>query len=463
MIEIDRRLLLMSFASASFAGRPAKAQQLVPSTQAALSANPPGGLNKKQILHRVLSFDGGGIRGLYQAKLLEKLKASGLDVAKRADIVAGTSTGAIVAAALAIGKEPDAISALYSTVGVTVFPPRGRVRRAFGDPTWYFSHNSYSAAVLREALENELGKTTKLGDCARRLIIPAISLNQYKLKVFDSRDDSDKNYGLVDVVLASAAAPTYFPPAKVGDTHYVDGGLCCNNPAFRAVARLSGEQVDLSRIYVLSISTGAMPITKAGHEFQNLSNVSWARPTIDLAMSASSDLAVQDGALVGYHFRVTENFGSQIDLDDYQAAVDVLPPLAQGKADSGEVKAGVKRWFDGPQTTGSDFAGTWQTEFTWAKPTQSATEQRVDQSAVDTLRVNQGGDFVFGEVVEGQWDYTLSGTVQGNVLIGTWTSPRLQGNFLLIKSKETGMISGYWVGTGDADPYFGKWSWKRKT
>ena len=56
----------------------------------------------KQILHRVLSFDGGGIRGLYQAKLLECLKAYGLDVAKPADIVAGTSTGAIVAAALAL-------------------------------------------------------------------------------------------------------------------------------------------------------------------------------------------------------------------------------------------------------------------------------------------------------------------------------------------------------------------------
>jgi patatin-like phospholipase/acyl hydrolase len=70
-----------------------------------------------QILYRVLSFDGGGIRGLYQAKLLESLKASGLDVVQRADIVAGTSTGAIVAAALAIGKSPEEIFQLYTDVG----------------------------------------------------------------------------------------------------------------------------------------------------------------------------------------------------------------------------------------------------------------------------------------------------------------------------------------------------------
>jgi predicted acylesterase/phospholipase RssA len=453
MIEIDRRLLLMSLASAGLVGRPARAQQPVASTQAAPGARPPGWLHPKQILHRVLSFDGGGIRGLYQAKLLERLKASGLDVAKHADIIAGTSTGAIIAAGLAIGKEPGAISALYGTVGKTVFPPRGPVGRAYDNATWLASHNGYSAEVLRNALENELGKTTKLGDCAKRLIIPAISLNQYKLKVFDSRDPGDKDYGLVDVVLASAAAPTYFPPAKVGDTHYVDGGLCCNNPAFRAVARLSGEQVDLNRIYVLSISCGAMPITKAGHEFQSLRNVSWARPTIDLAMSASSDLAVQDGGLVGYHFRVTENFGSQIDLDDYQAAVDILPPLAQGKADSGEVKAGVRRWVDGPLITGSDFSGTWETEFTWD-----------DGSAKEALHAEQCGDFVVGEILTGDWRYIFSGTVQGNAYIGEWKGEStLQGNFLLLKSRETGLVSGQWVGTGDKGTYFGKWLWKRKT
>ncbi|HEV2159478.1 patatin-like phospholipase family protein [Bradyrhizobium sp.] len=457
MAEIDRRLVLLGLASASLTSGATGAQQGIVSTERAPAGRRPSWLHPKQILHRVLSFDGGGIRGLYQAKLLERLKASGFDVAKHADIIAGTSTGGIIAAGLALGKEPAAISALYSTVGKTVFPPRGLISRIYDDATWLAGHHSYSAEVLREALESELGKTTKLGDCKKRLIIPAISLNQYKLRLFDSKDDSDKDYRLVDVVLASAAAPTYFPPALVGDTHYVDGGLCCNNPTFRAVARLSSEDVDLSRMYVLSISSGVMPITKAGHEFQNLRNFGWARPTIDLAMSASSDLAVQDGAMVGYHFRVTETLGSQIDLDAYQAALDIIPPLAQGKADSIEVKTGVRRWIDGPRSTGLNFAGKWDTEYTWE------SDYGINNTGfeTETLEAEQIGDFVVGQILAGKYYYIFSGTVQGTALIGEWRGEStLQGNFLLIKSKETGLVSGHWAGTSDMGTQFGKWSWK---
>jgi patatin-like phospholipase/acyl hydrolase len=143
--------------------------------------------------------------------------------------------------------------------------------------------------VLKKALEAELGNDTKLCHCSKRLIVPAISLNQYKPRVFDSDNKGDKKPGLVDVVMASAAAPTYFLPAKVGDTHYVDGGLYCNNPAFRAVAKLSREGVALSRIYVLSISTGVVPITKAGNKFMRLHKFRWIQPLIDLPMSGSSD------------------------------------------------------------------------------------------------------------------------------------------------------------------------------
>src|ERR1700683_1416318 len=81
-------------------------------------------LEMKQILYRVLSFDGGGIRGLYHAKLLESLEKKGFDVVQRADILAGTSTGAIVAAALAIGKSPEDISKLFIDVCQKGFPGR---------------------------------------------------------------------------------------------------------------------------------------------------------------------------------------------------------------------------------------------------------------------------------------------------------------------------------------------------
>jgi hypothetical protein len=128
--------------------------------------------------------------------------------------------------------------------------------------------------------------------------LPHFSLNQYKLKVFDSKDEGDKRNRLVDVVLASAAAPTYFPPAKVGATYYVDGGLCCNNPSFRAVAKLSRERVELTRIYVLSISTGAVPITKAG----------WCR-------EGDGHRKTKDGNTVGIAGEVAQNFLGSPRLD----------------------------------------------------------------------------------------------------------------------------------------------------
>ena len=405
----------------------------------------------KQVLYRVLSFDGGGIRGLYQSRLLESLNALGHDVAAHADVFAGTSTGAIVAAALARCIQPAKITALYAAVGEQVFPHRGKIRRAVRAVTSLVRRKpGYSSAALREALEQQLGKDTTLGECTKRLIVAAISLNQYKLKVFDSSYEADKQAKLVDVVLVSAAAPTYFQPARLGDTYYVDGGLCCNNPAFRAVTKLCLEGVDLRRIYVLSISTGALPVTKAAKQFLRLRNVRWARPAIDIAMSGSSDLAVQDGALVGYHCRVTENLDSQIALDDYRRALDILPALAATKAD--DIRQQVKHWIDGPAATGDSFAGPWTTSFTWGAPKQTAQ---------DKLNVLQCGDAVYGETVSrsGQWEYSFSATVHGNVLIGEWKGAALQGSFLLIKSKESGKADGHWIGTGDHGAYFGEWSW----
>ena len=85
--------------------------------------------------------------------------------------------------------------------------------------------------------------------------------------------------------MASAAAPTYFLPARIDKTYYVDGGLCCNNPAFRAVSVLYRENVELRKIYVLSISTGAVPVTRAGKKFLRLHKLKWIRPIIDLAMT----------------------------------------------------------------------------------------------------------------------------------------------------------------------------------
>lgn len=410
----------------------------------------------KQILHRILSFDGGGIRGLYQAHLLDRLLAYGLDVASSADVLAGTSTGAIVAGALAVGMKPHEIAALYTSLGAKVFPPLSRTYRR---TKLLYRGSDYSSDVLRAALEeSRLGKRM-LGDCQKRLIVAAVSLSQYKLHVFDSEDRNANTLPLVDVVLASTAAPTYFLPAKVGNVYYVDGGLCCNNPAFQAVGKLchanQGEDrdIDLAQIYVLSISTGGLPVTHDGATYAGLRQYEWARATIDLAMSGSSDIAIRDCALTGYHYRIEEHLGTQIALDDNKSAQGLLPAIAQEKADNVDVRSSVRRWIDGPPQTGQSFAGKWKGFYTWQSGNHSGTTQ-------ETIEVEQCGDLVHGEA-SGEWPYVLWGRVRGNVLIGEWKGRHLRGSFLLVKSLVNGQVDGHWAGTSDDNkPFFGPWSWQ---
>ena len=410
----------------------------------------------KQILHRILSFDGGGIRGLYQAHLLDRLLAYGLDVASTADVLAGTSTGAIVAGALAAGMTPHEIADLYTSLGKKVFPS---LSLAYRKTKLVWKGSDYSSDVLRKALEDSpLGQRT-LRDCQKRLIVAAVSLSQYKVHVFDSRDRNANAIPLVDVVMASTAAPTYFLPAKVGNVYYVDGGLCCNNPAFQAVGKLcnanQGEdrEIDLAQIYVLSISTGGLPITHDGAMYADLRQYEWARATIDLAMTGSSDIAIRDCALVGYHYRIEEHLGTHIALDDNKSAQDLLPAIAQEKADNEEVRRRVRQWIDGPPRTGQSFAGKWKGSYSWQSRDHSGTTQ-------ETIDVEQCGDLVYGEA-SGEWPYVLWGRVRGNVLIGEWKGENLRGSFLLVKSLVNGQVDGHWAGTSDDNrPFFGPWSWQ---
>jgi uncharacterized protein len=407
--------------------------------------------NSVKILHRVLSFDGGGIRGLYQAKLLERLAEHGVDVVSTADILAGTSTGAIVAAALAIGMSPSQIAKLYDTLGPAVFPKSNWWSRK----TKLLGRASYSSEVLRRALEESPLGSYQLNGCQKRLIIAAMSLTTHRLDTFDSASDDAHTLKLVDVLLASTAAPTYFEPAKVGDVYYVDGGLCCNNPAFRAVALLAAQHVPLDRIYVLSISTAGTPVARDGAASVGLRQYGWARPAIDLAMSGSSSVAARDCRLVGHHYRVEEDLEHVIELDDYAAAKRLLPGLAQARAVDALTREGIAKWLAGPARTGDDFAGRWTGTYSWTQPDGTVSE------TPEKLNVIQSGDLVYGEV-ESEWPYKFWGRVYVNVLIGEWTGSELRGSFFLTRNRESNTVAGDWVGTGDTKPYKGTWVWSER-
>ena len=232
---------------------------------------------------RVLSIDGGGMRGMYTSAYLSALAkqaaarrdAGDLDVGKAFDLVVGTSTGGIVACALAVGMPLDEVADLYRRHGHEIFPvkmPDGfnvdLCRQLFTRP----NHLARGATALQRVLEEKLGNTTVRQVYDQRgiaLAIPAIEMSRHRSWVFKTphlgghRDDG---FRLVDVCLATSAAPLYRSMARVenptmpGHHHvFVDGGLWANNPV--VVGMIDALQMTKpgDRIEIFSLGTCPRP------------------------------------------------------------------------------------------------------------------------------------------------------------------------------------------------------------
>jgi len=235
---------------------------------------------------RVLSIDGGGIRGIIPALVLCHLEErTGRPVAGLFDMVAGTSTGGILATAL---TRPEALPAsevldLYRTEGPRIF------RRSLGRRVTSVEgllDERHDDAVLNEVLARYLGGGL-LSEATTRVLVTAYDLQGRQPWLFKSwRPDRDGT--LRDVARATSAAPTYFEPWPVGDLALVDGGVYAMNPGMCAYAEARRLQDDGPSL-VLSLGTGQLtrPITYAQSSGWGL--VEWARPVIDVVLDGVAD------------------------------------------------------------------------------------------------------------------------------------------------------------------------------
>ncbi|MBS0631414.1 MAG: patatin-like phospholipase family protein [Verrucomicrobia bacterium] len=206
---------------------------------------------------RILALDGGGMRGYYTARLLARLQAhfetnrgSGpLDLGRGFDLIAGTSTGGILGCGIALGCRPEAIADLYFAEGSKIFRTRfPKLGLNLNLLAWVLKHwkkPTASAEALKAALEPVFGNVTLSKLWQERnvaLVLPSISVESYGPKVFKTphapRFTHDRELKLVDVCLATGAAPLFFPLHPIGskehynrEDHFVDGGLWANNPA----------------------------------------------------------------------------------------------------------------------------------------------------------------------------------------------------------------------------------------
>lgn len=209
---------------------------------------------------RILSLDGGGLRGAYAASALARLEElSGRPTHEHFDLIAGTSTGGIIGIGLALGIPAAKILEFYQIRGPEIFPSRfgGNTRMAWG--------SKHRNEPLLAALRDVLGDKT-IGDAFTRLCIPAVTATTGSPRVFKTshHEDLKIDYRLPawKVAMATSAAPFYLPGVALDGSMdvLVDGGLWANNPAFVGVFEAFtylGRNLD--EISVLSIGTGTPP------------------------------------------------------------------------------------------------------------------------------------------------------------------------------------------------------------
>lgn len=219
---------------------------------------------------KILSIDGGGIKGLYSAVVLARLeKVFKTLLSDKFDLICGTSTGGILALAIAMKIPMETAVKFYEQKGPIIFDEQNK-RSFLGKYYLYYkqilSKGKYKSIELEAALKEVFGDK-KICDSNNLLCIPAYNVSMGQPRVF-KKDYADLNAddvkSCVEVALATAAAPTYFPIKEINDTQYADGGLWANNPTLVGLSEYMFKiakmpDCDYDGVEILSISSVAFP------------------------------------------------------------------------------------------------------------------------------------------------------------------------------------------------------------
>ena len=255
-------------------------------------------------MYRILAIDGGGMRGIIPAKILTHIEAkTGKKIAEMFDLIVGTSTGGLIAAA-AVTKNKQGkpkftakeILNIYTKHGAEIFE-KSFLREATSVKGAF--EERYDHDALEKILGEYLGNAT-LKDCFKDIVMPSYDIElrePYFFKTRRAKESPDRNHYLRDAVRATSAAPTYFEPAPVWSLQdpeptrrvLVDGGVFVNNPAMCALAEAISLKNELDDILLLSLGTGGLDEKIAYKEAKNWGYASWARPLIDVMMDGNAD------------------------------------------------------------------------------------------------------------------------------------------------------------------------------
>ena len=283
---------------------------------------------------QVLALSGGGYRGLYSAHLLANIEQhyKGTSVSRQFDLIIGTSTGALIATALALGVPPATIVEKFITHGPNIFAgSRGRTAQA----RKALVSSPYKAQPLREAILDTIGpenaKAT-LADVSAPLAVCAVNFTHGRTEIFRSKGLAKRNASrttVVDAVMASAAAPTYFPAHQVGVETFIDGGIVANAPDLQGIVEAQTYVTrTLADVYLLAVGTAARrkgaPLVAVGAA----STMSWllSHDLYDATLAAQEQLArTQAAAVLGERYYLLNREPLENQVADI-SGLDVVTP-----------------------------------------------------------------------------------------------------------------------------------------
>jgi patatin-like phospholipase/acyl hydrolase len=285
---------------------------------------------------KVLCIDGGGIRGLIPALVLSEIEQrTGRRTAELFDLIAGTSTGGILACGLT-RRGPDGrplysaaeLAGIYLDEGPRIFH-RSLLKRIFSLEGWLderYEDEGLNAALLRYLDD------ASLSDAVTDVLVTAYEIHDRFAFFFRSaraRTDPHYDFPLAAVARATAAAPTYFEPAEATDVAgartypLIDGGVYAVNPSMCAYADVAGSGHAAELALMLSLGTGAHTRAYTFEQTRWWGQLEWARPVLDMVFDGVADtIEFEARTLMGDRY-IRLQTGLELasdDLDDASAS-----------------------------------------------------------------------------------------------------------------------------------------------
>lgn len=295
-----------------------------PSTQAGGIVNRGAALTQPAKTVRILSIDGGGIRGIIPAMVLARIeKLTKRPIGNLFDLVAGTSTGGILALGLTIPKSPqrslygaqDFVD-MYEREGRRIFS-RSLLRTVFTQDSLVWK--KYSSNGIEQVLAEYFAES-RLRDAVTDVLITSYEIERrfpFFFKSSNARCRSDYDFLARDIARATSAAPSYFEPMRIptgtNSDYYtlIDGGVFANNPAACALVEARTTHPHAAGYTVVSLGTGSLMQTFPVEIARYWGAVRWVKPLLDAifdGVSSTVDFQLRELLPTGYYrFQATLN------------------------------------------------------------------------------------------------------------------------------------------------------------